>query len=140
MPLGKSVSYRASGSLLKADNMGKCEVCEGSNEGSITPGTLDTSWPWISLRIPTDTASVFLKAREYGTFYAFLSISHLCAVAECRGVVLIQLKTDFSNKINKSNKQDFASDTLRPCYFRPRTPLDLGSVGSPRPQVQRQFR
>jgi len=65
MPLGKSVSSRgASGSLLKADDMGKCEVCEGSIEGSITPGTLDTSWPWISLRIPTDTASVFSASSD----------------------------------------------------------------------------
>jgi hypothetical protein len=78
MPLGKAVSSRgASGSLLKADDMGKCEVCEGSIEGSITPGTLDTSWPWISLRIPTDTASVFLKAREYSKFLCtFLIFVH----------------------------------------------------------------
>jgi len=57
MPLGKSILSGRGGRNLLKDEMGKCEGCEGGM--GITGAVLDTSWPWIQLRIPTDTASVF---------------------------------------------------------------------------------
>ena len=62
MPLGKSILSGRGGRNLLKDEMGKCEGCEGGM--GITGAVLDTSWPWIQLRIPTDTASVFSASSE----------------------------------------------------------------------------